>query len=55
MNLQALVGTARMLFAGDKRLLEMDESIPTCDNRFGGRDVTETEHGPEGLIQSPHL
>ena len=34
MNAQALMETARALVAGDKGLLAMDESNPTCDRRF---------------------
>jgi fructose-bisphosphate aldolase class 1 len=34
MNWQALMETARALVAGEKGLLAMDESNPTCDRRF---------------------
>src|SRR5664279_796860 len=34
MNAQELIDTARTLVAGDKGLLAMDESTPTCDKRF---------------------
>jgi fructose-bisphosphate aldolase, class I len=34
MNAQKLMDTARMLVAGDKGLLAMDESNPTCNKRF---------------------
>jgi len=34
MNTQALIDTARAMVAGDKGLLAMDESTPTCDKRF---------------------
>jgi fructose-bisphosphate aldolase class I len=34
MNAQGLVETARTLVAGDKGLLAMDESNPTCNKRF---------------------
>jgi fructose-bisphosphate aldolase class I len=34
MNAQELMNTARALVAGDKGLLAMDESTPTCDKRF---------------------
>ena len=34
MNTQELIGTAKALVAGDKGLLAMDESTPTCDKRF---------------------
>jgi fructose-bisphosphate aldolase class I len=41
MNRQNLIDTARMLIAGDKGLLAMDESSPTCNKRktiFSPRD-----------------
>jgi fructose-bisphosphate aldolase class I len=34
MNAQELIDTARAMVAGDKGLLAMDESTPTCDKRF---------------------
>jgi fructose-bisphosphate aldolase, class I len=34
MNTQQLHDTARALVAGDKGLLAIDESNPTCNNRF---------------------
>ena len=34
MNAQDLIDTARTLVAGDKGLLAMDESNPTCNTRF---------------------
>ena len=34
MNAQNLMDTAKMLVAGDKGLLAMDESTPTCNKRF---------------------
>lgn len=34
MNTQALMDTAETLVANDKGLLAMDESMPTCNNRF---------------------
>jgi fructose-bisphosphate aldolase class I len=34
MNTQELIDTARAMVAGDKGLLAMDESTPTCDKRF---------------------
>jgi fructose-bisphosphate aldolase class 1 len=34
MNAQELIDTARTLVAGDKGLLAMDESNPTCNKRF---------------------
>ena len=34
MNAQELIDTAKTLVAGDKGLLAMDESNPTCNKRF---------------------
>ena len=34
MNMQELIDTARSLVAGDKGLLAMDESNPTCNKQF---------------------
>jgi fructose-bisphosphate aldolase class I len=34
MNVQKLIDTAKALVAGDKGLLAMDESNPTCDMRM---------------------
>jgi fructose-bisphosphate aldolase class I len=36
MKAQDLIDTARVLVAGDKGLLAMDESNPTCNKRFAG-------------------
>jgi fructose-bisphosphate aldolase class I len=43
MNAQALIDTARALVAGDKGLLAMDESNPTCNARFGNLGIPQTE------------
>ena len=42
MNAQALMETARALVAGDKGLLAMDESNPTCDRRFARAGISQT-------------
>ncbi len=42
MNVQELVDTARMLVAGDKGLLAMDESNPTCNTRFANLGIPQT-------------
>jgi fructose-bisphosphate aldolase class I len=34
MSPQGLIDTARVLVAGDKGLLALDESNPTCNKRF---------------------
>ena len=42
MNAQELINTARTLVAGDKGLLAMDESIPTCNKRFARLGISQT-------------
>ncbi len=42
MNAQELIATARALVAGDKGLLAMDESNPTCNTRFAKLGIPET-------------
>jgi fructose-bisphosphate aldolase class I len=42
MHAQQLVDTAGMLVAGDKGLLAMDESNPTCDKRFAKLGIPQT-------------
>ena len=42
MNTQPLIDTARALVAGDKGLLAMDESNPTCDKRFAKLGIPQT-------------
>jgi fructose-bisphosphate aldolase class I len=43
MNDQAILETARALVAGDKGLLAMDESVPTCDKRFAALRIPQTD------------
>jgi fructose-bisphosphate aldolase class I len=43
MNAQELIDTARTLVAGDKGLLAMDESTPTCDKRFSKLGIPQTD------------
>ena len=43
MNEQQLIDTARSLVAGDKGLLAMDESNPTCNKRFAKLGIPQTE------------
>jgi fructose-bisphosphate aldolase, class I len=43
MNAQVLIDTARTLVASDKGLLAMDESNPTCNKRFAGLGIPQTE------------
>jgi fructose-bisphosphate aldolase class I len=42
MNTQELIDTAKMLVAGDKGLLAMDESNPTCNKRFAKLGIPQT-------------
>jgi fructose-bisphosphate aldolase class I len=42
MNTQLLIETARKLVAGDKGLLAMDESNPTCNKRFANLGIPQT-------------
>jgi fructose-bisphosphate aldolase, class I len=42
MNVQSLYETAKNLFVGDKGLLAMDESNPTCNRRFAKLGIPET-------------
>src|ERR1039458_6652451 len=42
MNAQNLIDTAQALVAGDKGLLAMDESNPTCNKRFAKLDIPQT-------------
>jgi fructose-bisphosphate aldolase, class I len=43
MNTQVLIETARTLVADDKGLLAMDESTSTCNKRFAGLGIPQTE------------
>jgi fructose-bisphosphate aldolase class I len=43
MNTQELIDTAKTLVAGDKGLLAMDESNPTCNKRFAKLGIPQTE------------
>ena len=42
MNKQQLIATAAALVAGDKGLLAMDESMPTCNKRFAEVGIPQT-------------
>ncbi len=42
MNIQVLTDTAQALVAGNKGLLAMDESNPTCDKRFAAVGIPQT-------------
>jgi fructose-bisphosphate aldolase class I len=43
MNMQELINTASQMVAGDKGLLAMDESNPTCNKRFARLGIPQTE------------
>jgi len=43
MNTQELMATAKALVAGDKGLLAMDESNPTCNKRFAALGIPQNE------------
>ena len=43
MNARELIDTAKALVAGDKGLLAMDESNPTCNKRFARLGIAQTE------------
>lgn len=42
MNTEELIATAKAIFAGDKGLLAMDESTPTCNKRFAEAGIPQT-------------
>ena len=49
MKAPELIDTARTLVAGDKGLLAMDESNPTCNKRFARLGIPQTEEAPARL------
>ena len=59
MNAQTLIDTARTLVAGDKGLLAMDESNPTCNKRFAKLGIPQTEEARrayrELIVTTPGL
>ena len=59
MNAPALRELARALLAGDKGLLAMDESTPTCDARFAALGIPQTEEARrayrELIVTTPGL
>jgi fructose-bisphosphate aldolase class I len=56
---QELIDTARTLVAGDKGLLAMDESNPTCNERFARLGIPQTEEARrayrELIVTTPGL
>ena len=59
MNVQELIDTARTLVAGNKGLLAMDESNPTCNKRFARLGIPQTEEARrsyrELIVTTPGL
>jgi fructose-bisphosphate aldolase class I len=59
MSSQKLIDTARMLVAGDKGLLAMDESNSTCNKRFARLGIPQTEEARrayrELIVTTPKL
>jgi fructose-bisphosphate aldolase class I len=59
MNAQKLIDTARALVAGDKGLLAMDESNPTCNKRFARLGIPQTVEARrayrELIVTTPNL
>jgi fructose-bisphosphate aldolase class I len=59
MNARALIDTAHALVAGDKGLLAMDESNPTCNARFANLGIPQTEDARRSyrdwIVRTPGL
>jgi fructose-bisphosphate aldolase, class I len=59
MNAQNLIDTARAMVAGDKGLLAMDESNPTCNKRFAKLGIPQTVEARrayrELIVTAPRL
>ncbi len=59
MNAQEIIDTARTLVAGDKGLLAIDESNPTCNKRFASLGIPQTEEARrayrELIVTTPGL
>jgi fructose-bisphosphate aldolase class I len=59
MNARELIDTARTLVAGDKGLLAMDESTPTCNKRFAKLGIPQIEEARrawrELIVTTPGL
>jgi fructose-bisphosphate aldolase, class I len=58
-NAQQLIDTAQAMIAGDKGILAMDESIPTCNKRFAVLGIPQTEEARrsyrEMIVTTPRL
>lgn len=59
MNIEPLISTANKLVAGDKGILAMDESNPTCNKRFAALGIPQTEEVRrayrEMIVTTPQL
>jgi fructose-bisphosphate aldolase, class I len=59
MKTQELTDTAKAMMAGDKGLLAMDESIPTCNKRFAELGIPQTEESRRAyrdlIVNTPNL
>jgi fructose-bisphosphate aldolase, class I len=59
MNMEKIIETAKALVAGDKGLLAMDESNPTCNKRFAAAGIPQTVEFRrayrEMIVTTPHL
>ncbi len=59
MKAQAILETAQALVAGDKGLLAMDESVPTCNRRFAALGIPQTDEARrtyrELIVTTPSL
>jgi fructose-bisphosphate aldolase class I len=59
MKAQAILETADALVAGDKGLLAMDESTPTCNRRFAALGIPQTDEARrayrELIVTTPNL
>ena len=59
MKVQAILETVQALVAGDKGLLAMDESAPTCNRRFAALGIPQTDEARrayrELLVTTPNL
>ena len=59
MKVQAILETVQALVAGDKGLLAMDESTPTCNRRFAALGIPQTDEARrayrELIVTTPNL
>jgi fructose-bisphosphate aldolase class I len=59
MKAPTILETAKALVAGDKGLLAMDESVPTCNRRFAALGIPQTDEARrayrEMIVTTPNL